>query len=160
MYFRFTALKLGVWFVVCNGECKVLNQWKDNLCQWMYDKFLIFIFTTLGISYCVAAAKSRPNFFSVLLYSFWSLGIISSSTFSIENWIPLKPALGLQGERCCSFHYLSRTGSIKPSLLILVWLLSSVEWSTFFTRIFMRLELIQCNPDNMTTNGSCLTRSC
>ena len=36
----------------------------------------------------------KVDFISVLLYCFWSFGINSSNTFSIENWVPLKPVLG------------------------------------------------------------------
>ena len=54
----------------------------------------IFNITTAGVKYCMVAIKSRPDFISVLLYFFWSIGINDSYTFSIENRIPLKLVLG------------------------------------------------------------------
>ena len=71
-----------------------------------------------------------PDFISELLYFFWSL--------SIENWIPLKPVLGGH-ERCCTFHYLSWTDLIKPSIQFsfLDFALVPLEGYTF-TRLWSR----------------------
>ena len=59
-----------------------------------------------------------------------------STIFSVENWIPLKPVLGGR-ERCCTFHNLSWTDSIKPSLqfsFFLPWFCCS--WGTDFYHNF------------------------
>ena len=63
--------------------------------------------------------QSCPDFISVLLYFLWSFRIIDSNTFSIENWIMLKPVLGgvrhvalfiisheqTQYNQVCNFHF-------------------------------------------------------
>ena len=81
----------------------------------------ICIITTVGVKCCVTAVKSHNDFISVLLYFFWSFRINDSNTFSIENWIPLKPGLGT-----CLWEMLNFSLSVMNTLnfFILVWLLS------------------------------------
>ena len=86
------------------------------------------------------------------LYNFWSFGINDSNTFSIENWIPLKPVLLVLKieylwsrcwgrERCCTFLYLSWRDSMKPSLQFsfLYFGLVALE-GRLFTRIFIAID--------------------
>ena len=77
----------------------------------------------------------HPQYLCCLLLKlvFWRLN--DSNAFRIEKWIPF--------ERCCTFHYLSWTDSIKPSLqfsfLYFEWLLSRDRHLPDFIYVICRL---------------------
>ena len=85
---------------------------------------------------CVAAVKSYPDFISLLLYFFWSFGINDYNTFSIENWIPLKPVLG--GVRDLALFIISRE---QTQFSFLYFGLVALQGSTFYHNF----ELINSN---------------
>ena len=135
-HIHYTLLRITVLFSV---ECYFLML--KNMFNMKQDFAVVFtICIFLWTRHCKQVLKKQVlaarHHLSVVIF-FWPFGINGSNASSIENWIPLTP-LKRGSEWSCTFHYLSWTDSIKPSLQFsfLYFGFFALEWSTF-TRISM-----------------------
>jgi hypothetical protein len=87
------TLQFSYYFVVINASKRSL--FSKSLC-----------FTTAGVKHVLH--------FSVVYFS-GSSGSLMPAQLSVENWVPLKPVLGVVRD-VAFIHYPSCTDSIKPSL--------------------------------------------